>query len=388
MNRRNFLSQSATVAGGALLAAGGQIAWAAAPTPYSNLLILVELKGGNDGLNTVIQHADPKYRQLRPNIAIAKGQEIQLTENIGLHPSLTGLKTMWDDKQLAVVQSVGYPDPNLSHFRSIEIWETASKSSEYLDEGWLTRAFESKPAPKQFAVDGVIVGAYEMGPLTGHGARAIALSSTQGFARQARLAKVLDSTGNDALKHILKVEKDINQAGAKLAGEITFKTEFPKNGFGQAARTAAELAANKSGVGVIRLTLGSFDTHAGQLGTHANLLRDLNDGLTALKGALKEIGRWDNTVITTYSEFGRRPKENQSNGTDHGTIAPHFVMGGRVNGGLYGKTPDLTALDGSGNLAFAVDFRSIYTTLLDEWWGVDANAVLKGKFEKLPLLKA
>jgi uncharacterized protein (DUF1501 family) len=393
-NRRSFLSNAAglAIAGtGLSFAVQGvslaQSVAAAAAGNYKNLLILVELKGGNDGLNTVVPYTSEAYRSLRPNIAIAKGKELQLSEAVGLHPSLVGLKSIWDDKQLAVVQGVGYPQPNLSHFRSIEIWDTASKSSEYLDDGWLTRVFEQRPAPKQYAVDGVIVGANEMGPLTGHGSRAIALSSTRNFAQQARLAKTLNDTGNEALKHILKVERDIASSAAKIVTEVNFKTEFPKSGFGNSVKTAAELAANKSGVAVIRLSHGGFDTHANQPGTHANLLKDLDEGLAALKAALQEIGRWNDTVIATYSEFGRRPKENQSNGTDHGTVAPHFVMGGRVNGGLYGQMPDVAKLDGSGNLAYAVDFRNIYASLLEDWWKVDSNNALKGKFEKLPLIK-
>jgi uncharacterized protein (DUF1501 family) len=397
MNRRNFLSTSflstsagLALAGGALQFGNASIAHAQSSTAksYGNLLILVELKGGNDGLNMVVPYANDKYRELRPNIQIAKGKEIQLSDAVGLHPALEPLKKLWDDKQLAVVQGVGYPQANLSHFRSIEIWETASKSEEYLDEGWLTRVFEQRPAPKQYAVDGVIVGSNEMGPFTGHGSRAIALSSTRGFASQARLAKAIETAGNDSLKHILKVERDIASSAAKIVTEVNFKTEFPKSGFGQAVRTAAELAANKSGVAVVRVTLGGFDTHAGQPGAHANLMKDLGEGLAALKGALEEIGRWNNTVIATYSEFGRRPKENQSNGTDHGTVAPHFVMGGRVNGGLYGDAPHLSKLDGSGNLRFAVDFRSVYTSLLEDCWGIDAAKVLNGKFDKLPLIRA
>ena len=153
-------------------------------------------------------------------------------------------------------------------------------------------------------------------------------------------------------------------------------------------RTAAQLVASNAGVATIRLTQSGFDTHANQLGTHANLLKDLAEGIAALKSALSELNRWDSTLVMTYAEFGRRPKENQSGGTDHGTANVHFVTGGRVKGGLYGEAPELTHLDGNGNLPFAVDFRSMYATVIDKWWGGDSTRVLGGKFPVLDILRA
>jgi uncharacterized protein (DUF1501 family) len=392
MNRRDFLLKSAIGAG----IAGAGSTWAnralaqavAGTTGYRNLVILVELKGGNDGLNTVVPFADPTYKELRPRIAIARDQVLQLSETAGLHPNLAALMPLWKSGELAIVQGVGYPTPNLSHFRSIEIWDTGAPSNEYLDEGWMTRAFESVPPPAAFATDGVVIGSNEMGPLHGMGARAIVLSNPVDFQRQARLAKAGDDRRNSALRHILKVENDIVASAAKLVTKTDFKTEFPKTGFGNSVRTAAQLAANDFGIAALRLTLGGFDTHANQEGPHGNLMRELADGLAALKAALVEAKRWDSTLIMTYAEFGRRPKENQSSGTDHGTVAPHFVMGGRVKGGMYGEAPNLKRLDGSGNLAFAVDFRQLYATALEDWWRVDASRALKGKFAKLPLIAA
>ncbi|HEX4858120.1 MAG TPA: DUF1501 domain-containing protein, partial [Usitatibacteraceae bacterium] len=289
---------------------------------------------------------------------------------------------------LAIVQGLGYPAPNLSHFRSIEIWETASKSDEYLDSGWLARAFAAHPAPKDFAADGVVVGSNEMGPLSGAGVRVIALANTEQFLRNARLANPGVDSRNAALKHILAVEQEIVHAAGKLNTQFPFKTEFPRSAFGNQIRTAAQLAANKAGVGVVRLTLGGFDTHANQLGTHANLLKELAEGIVALKGALAELSRWDDTMVMTYAEFGRRPKENQSGGTDHGTASVHLVTGGRIAGGLYGEAPALDRLDGNGNLPFAVDFRSLYATVLDRWWTLDSARILGGKFVPLELLKS
>ena len=379
VDRRSFLKLASLVAfGGA-----ERLAHAASSPQVRRLLVLVELKGGNDGLNTVIPFADPEYARLRPRLAITRDQVMQLTEATGLHPSLAPLRPSWDARQLAIVQGVGYPQPNLSHFRSIEIWDTASKSDEYLDAGWLARAFAASPSPASFIADGVVVGPNAMGPLAGHGARAIALTNPEQFLRNARLARAEGESRNAALSHILRVERDVTVSAERLQARRKFVAEFPRGGFGNSANTAAQLAANEAGVAVVRISLASFDTHANQLGTHANLLKQLGEGLAALREALVELGRWDSTVIATYAEFGRRPRENQSGGTDHGTASAHLVMGGAVKGGLYGAAPALDRLDGNGNLPFAVDFRSYYATFLSRWWGIDSAAILGTGFKAL-----
>jgi uncharacterized protein (DUF1501 family) len=400
MNRRDFLKAAGLtgIATAPLFGNTNGVAWAQAvkpaataagasvATPYNNLLILIEFKGANDGLNTVVPYNNPTYAKLRPRLAIERAELLTLSEREALHPSLKPLMAMWENKELAVVQGLGYPNPNLSHFRSIEIWDTASKSDEYLDAGWLARTFVQNPAPASFAADGVIVGCNDMGPLSGQNVRTIALADTAQFLRNAKLAQAGRDERNSALKHILGVESEIVHAAAKLNTNYQFKTEFPKNGFGNQVRTAAQLVASKAGIGVIRLSHGSFDTHANQLGTHANLLRDLADGIAALKAALLELNRWDSSMVMTYAEFGRRPKENQSNGTDHGTANVHFVTGGRVRGGIYGEAPQLDRLDGNGNLPFAVDFRTAYSTVISKWWGLDASRVLNGRFAPMDFL--
>jgi len=359
-------------------------------TPYRKLLVVVELKGGNDGLNTFVPYADPAYYALRPKLAIARDAVVQLSDRGGLHPSLAPLESLWYAGELAVLQGVGYPQPNLSHFRSIEIWDTASSSDEYVHDGWLARTFAARPVPAAFAADGVVVGSNDLGPLTGSsgGTRAIALSDPQQFVRRAALAQPAATAGNSALAHILKVESDIVQARAHLAGSHAFRTAFTTDGFGNAVKTTCELAANSAGVAAIRLSLGSFDTHVNQAGTQSRLLADLARGLATLKAALTELGRWDDTLVLTYSEFGRRPKENQSAGTDHGTSSVLFALGGRVTGGLYGAPPDLHDLRGDGNPRHALDFRSVYATVLDRWWGVDSRSALGGRFEPVPFVRA
>jgi uncharacterized protein (DUF1501 family) len=409
MQRRRFLSSMTAAAGAALCvpieAAFGQAASmrapAARPASYRNLLILVELKGGNDGLNTIVPYADPDYRVLRKRIGIDRERVLAIDEHTGLHPALEPLLPLWHEGHLAIVQGVSYAQPNLSHFRSIEIWNTASHSDEYLRDGWLTRAFAQSPVPGGFAADALVIGSAEMGPFAG-GARAVALVNPAQFAQASRLIKpVALREGNPALAHILDVENEIVHAALKLkphSGELVLKTSFPSGAFGAGVKTAMQALSSADtpggqpiagqGIAAIRLTLNGFDTHQNQPGQHAALLGQLAQGLMAMRSALVELGRWDDTLIMTYAEFGRRPRENESNGTDHGTVAPHFIAGGRVRGGLYGVPPALSRLDGNGNLPVGVDFRELYATVLGPWWGLDATSILRGKFQPLPILRA
>jgi uncharacterized protein (DUF1501 family) len=382
MKRRSFL--------GAGVGIGVLPVWPALAqgSAFDKLLVLVELKGANDGLNTVAPFADPAYATLRPRIGLKRDEVIQISDRQGLHPSLKPLHDLWNAREMAVIEGVGYPQPNLSHFRSIEIWDTASRADETLQDGWLARAFAQQPAPARFAADGVVVGSSDMGPLTVANAtqavRTVAIQNPQQFLDRARLA---DSQGgaarSGALSHILRVEGNIQSAAQKLHAQYSFKTNFPGGDFGNQVRSAAQVVASGAGVAVLRLTLGGFDTHQNQLPVHANLLKNLAEGLVALKSAMVELGRWESTLVLTYAEFGRRPKENQSGGTDHGTASVHFALGGKIKSGLYGQMPRLDQLDGTGNVAYAVDFRSVYATVLERWWGMPSQAVLGGKFSPL-----
>ena len=387
MNKREFLKSMAVAS---LAVSFPEFVFAAPASTiadgYRKLLILVELKGANDGLNTVVPYADAEYYRLRPRIAIKRDDVLQLSESEGLHPALAPLLPLWQANELALVRGVGYPNPNLSHFRSIEIWDTASNSEQYLQQGWLARAFRASPVPRGFAAAGVIVGNADPGPFAG-GARTVTLTNTEQFLRQARLATPGRARGNRALDHILGVEEEVVQAAKGLGGGAALATTFPDGAFGNAVRTAANVLAGKEPVAAIRLTLNGFDTHQNQPGIHANLLRQLGEGLAALKTALVELGRWDSSLILTYAEFGRRVQENASNGTDHGTANAHFVMGGGVKGGLYGEAPRLDRLD-NGNLVHAVDFRSLYATALQRWWGVDSVGPLGGRYATLDLIRA
>ena len=397
MKRRDFFGTAAASATGLALLGAHAPGWAQAvgqraSSVADRILILIELKGGNDGLNTVVPFADSAYYSLRNTIAIKPEDVIKLDTRVGLHPELKAALPLWEKGELAIVQSVGYPSPNLSHFRSIEIWETSSKASEYLDDGWVARAMRAGLAKQSnFTAEGVLIGSNDLGPLAG--ARAVTLNNPEAFVNQARLAAQapMPLQGNAALQHLLRVEGDIGVAAQGLRGDkFSFSTEFPQGQFGNGVRAAAQVVASqkgRAGVPVIMLTLGSFDTHQNQLGAHANLMRQLGEGMAALKSALTELGAWDRSLVMTFSEFGRRARQNNSGGTDHGTAAPHFIAGGAVRGGLYGQTPDLTRLDGAQNLVHTTDFRQIYATVAQGWWGVAPEAVVRGKFDTIPFLR-
>ena len=402
MKRRDFLTNFSSVTGAALLSAHAP-GWAQAVATRASsvqdrILILIELKGGNDGLNTVIPYADNAYYAMRNTIGIKSEELIKLDEKVALHPDLKAMLPFWEKNELAIVQGVGYPQANLSHFRSIEIWETASKSSEYLSDGWATRAMQAGLAAKaKFTAEGVLIGMNEFGPLAG--AKAVSLNDPVAFVNQSKIARASDLTGNKynaALTYLLKVENEILTAADGLKSDkYAFTTVFPQGQFGNGVAAAAQvvasqnnkIVANAGGVPVICLTLGSFDTHQNQLSSHANLLRQLAEGMAALKSALTELGAWDRTLVMTFSEFGRRAKQNSSGGTDHGTAAPHFVAGGAVRGGLYGQAPDLSRLDSNQNVVHTTDFRQMYTTVAQQWWGVNAETVVRGKFETLKFLR-
>lgn len=357
---------------------------------YDRVLILVELNGGNDGLNTLIPYADDRYYQARPRVAIPRERVLQLSPKLGLHYALEPFMPLWQNRELAFVQGVGYAKPNRSHFRSIEIWETASESDQILDEGWLARLFEAFPLPPEFTVDGILLGRREAGPLNGKTARTISLEDPQQFVQQAGRVRVVDqATSNPALAHILQVQRELSHASSDLQGRLSqappLSTVFPATPIGKQLQTAAQLLAARVPVAVIKVSIGSFDTHANQLGHHERLLKELAEGLVAFRQAVQQVGQWDRLLVMTYSEFGRRVGENASAGTDHGTAAPHFLLGGKVKGGLYGTMPSLNDLQ-EGDLKYQLDYRSLYSTLVTNWWGLPTTIFGKQDYSRIDCL--
>ena len=342
----------------------------------SRILLLVELKGGNDGLNTVIPYADSKYREMRPGIGVSRDHTLQLDEKVGLHDKLEPLMESWKAGDLAIVQGVGYPYPNRSHFRSIEIWDTASASNQTLSEGWIAQAFHGASLPKGVGVDSIVIDTNAL-PSTGPGLRTIVMQDAENFLRQAQALKEasgMTDGGNPALRHLLAVRQEINAAAKGLSDKLraapapaqTYPQEML---LGRQLDLATRVLTARVPVVAIKAALGGFDTHANQIQPHGRLLAILAENLMVLRKNLIGAGLWNNVVVMTYSEFGRRVRQNASGGTDHGAAAPLFVMGGGVKGGLHGAYPSLNDLQ-DGDVRHTVDFRAVFATVAQGCWGL------------------
>jgi uncharacterized protein (DUF1501 family) len=372
MDRRTF------VLGAGALSMALSVRDAAAEARPQRTLILVELKGGNDGMNTLVPYADPLYRQFRPGIRLARERVLQLDERVGLHDKLEPLMESWKGHDLAILQGVGYPYPNRSHFRSIEIWDTASASSQTLSEGWISQAFEGVTRPGSAGVDGIVVDTNSL-PMLGPVFRTVVMQDAETFLRQAQIMRNSPNPdgSNPALRHILEVRHEINAAAEGLRDKLRDSQEpaiaySPDGGFGPQLDLTTRLVTARVPVVAIKVALGGFDTHANQLATQDRLLGLLAGGLATLRKNLIAAGRWNDVVVMTYSEFGRRARQNASGGTDHGTSAPQFVMGGEVKGGLHGIYPSLSDLQ-DGDLRHTVDFRSVFAALARGCWGLQRD---------------
>ncbi|WP_108814842.1 DUF1501 domain-containing protein [Loktanella sp. Alg231-35] len=348
------------------------------PMP-GNILILIELAGGNDGLNTVIPRTDDAYRSLRPRIGIAQEDMIGLDTDTGLHGGMRALGDLWEDGALQIVQGVGYPDPNRSHFRSIEIWNAGLGAQSQTQQGWVSTAFADE-GPRFRDADGLVLGG-DMGPLAGDG-RFSAMRNEEDFVeRQQNLPGAMHAVRPQAavspLDHVLDTYES-----ARITGDAIYKRlstspatafEFPGTLLGEQLRTAARLLVAGVEVPVLKVVQDGYDTHEDQPEQHADLLTDLSRSIGAFSAAMKQIGLWDQISIVTFSEFGRTARENGSGGTDHGTAAPLFVAGGNVRGGLSGQAPSLTNLV-ADDLSHTTDYRSVYAALLQDLWRIDAPA--------------
>ncbi len=378
MNRRDFLK----IAGLApIVLATARLVFGNELANPRRILVLVELAGGNDGLNTIVPHANSTYYARRPGLAVGRDEVIRINDQIGFNPNLAPLNDVWGAEELAIVQGVGYPSPNRSHFRSIDIWETASGSHDTLTQGWINEALKGEQL--DLAAEGIVLGAPDVGPLTGADVRTLVMDSIEQFVADARrVREVPSSPDSNALGHVLGVQSDLIAANNRLEAQISAAPDltatFPRGAFAQQLKSAATLISAGAEVAVIKVTHAGFDTHANQRRQHDNLLTQFAEGLTAFRDEMIAIGRWNDVLVMTYSEFGRRVAENGSNGTDHGTAAPHFVLGGSVNGGLYGSAPDLDSLT-DGDLLHTVDYRQLYATICERWWGVSRSFL--GEFE-------
>ena len=377
-------------------------ALASAPLPEADrsILVLVQLAGGNDGLNTLVPFEDSNYYRLRPTLGLARERVLRLSDTHGLHPSCAAMNGLFHEGKLAIVQNVGYPNPNRSHFRSTEIWETASSSSEFLADGWIGRFMDNacagRPADAHDPVGIHLSNGVPQSFLSAHDHPTFGLLPGAGNHREneenRRLLESLVSLPGAAendnatfLKQTLMDSLVTERKVQQVLGAYQAAVPYPGNSFAASLRNIAALIASGLPTRVYFVSLSGFDTHSNQANQQANLLTTLSTGLAAFQKDL-ELHRLDGQVATmTFSEFGRRPSENQSRGTDHGTAAPLFVMGSRIKGGLHGTAPALN-LAHNQDLTFSTDFRSVYATMLDRWLDCPSAAVLGSKFADLPIV--
>jgi uncharacterized protein (DUF1501 family) len=359
-------------------------------------LVVVNLQGGNDGLNTLVPFGDPDYYRVRPTINVPVGDVLRIDSSIGFNPNLAGLKSIFDQQRVAILQGVHYPNPNLSHFRSTEIWQTAAPEH-IIDTGWAGRYLDDAGLPKSNLFKGLAIGPILPKMLVANTTDVPTVDGfrTRGFRgsrnEQSHADQILNG-GSETypfqspyLSLVQEIEHDANASSTELPHLVAgYKPaiDYPKTPFAQGLNLAAAVIGSGIGTKVIYISLGSFDTHTGQRGTQDRLLQQFGDGIKAFYADLAAHNLDSQVLTMTFSEFGRRVEENANRGTDHGTAAPMFLIGGQVKGGIYGDHPSLTDLD-FGNLKWHTDFRSVYATVLENWLGVTSAPVLGASFSTL-----
>ena len=372
MNRRDFLKYSSLISSAGMVPLlTPELLWGAG-RGQQRIVVLVELKGGNDGFNTLVPFKDELYYKYRPRIAIKQRQVLPLNDNVGLHPRMKALMPLWNSGNMAWIQGVGYPHPILSHFRSMDIWDSASNSNQYIDTGWLSRVL---PKFKK-GLHGVALnkGQAELGPLLSSNLNAITMQDPKTFLNQIkRIEDVQPSRRTPAIAHVSQIQHQLFSAGEQIATNMGRNPKrsgvgFSKGVFGHSLESVAEMIINGIDAPVYKVTQEGFDTHSGQRGTQDTGLYTVANGLASFQKSMQRAGKWNDVLVMTYSEFGRRAKENRGGGTDHGTASSHMILGGRVKGGIYGKHPDFSRLDANGNVQHTVDFRAMYGTLAQRWW--------------------
>jgi uncharacterized protein (DUF1501 family) len=364
------------------------------------VLVVINLQGGNDGLNTVVPYGLPDYYRYRPTLGIATGDVLSLDAQVGLNPAMRSLKAMYDKGTVAIVQGAGYPTPDHSHFRSTEIWQTAVPER-YELTGWLGRFLDDAALPKDNLFNAVAVAPVLPEALVARSVDVPAIPQLRGYGlasdrRPGERAAFASIVGDGAslpfsspyLGAVARIEDQAQRGAAelpKLVAGYSTTASYPATPLGRSLALAAQIVGSKLGTRMLYVQHGSFDTHVSQKATQDRLLGELSDALAAFYDDLAAHGNERRTLTMTFSEFGRRVAENGNRGTDHGEAAPMFVIGGGVKGGLYGRHPSLADLD-DGDLKYTVDFRSVYATAIERWFGRSSRAILSGSFPSLPFL--
>lgn len=358
------------------------------------VLVVIQLTGGNDGLNTIIPYTNDLYYQSRPKIAIPKGTALRLTDDAGLNPNLPILKELYGEGHLAIINNVGYPNPNRSHFRSMDIWQTASDANEYISTGWLGRYLEQQSnhnvLPTQIIETDDILSL----ALKGEHKQGIALRDPRKLyssQREQFYKRLADSHEHkhEMVDYLYNMLGDtINSTNYILEKAKTNPSTaaYPSTVFGKNLKNIASLIRSDINTRVYYISLGSFDTHVRQQDKQTNLFEQLNNGLQAFTDDLKKSNRFDDVLIMTFSEFGRRVAENASSGTDHGTANNMFFIGGALKQkGLLNDLPDLSNLK-DGDLQFEVDFKNVYATVIEKWLNSSVPDILGKGYEPMTFL--
>ena len=396
INRKKFLTLSALASGSVLIpgflkhlqASLGPVA-----NPGSKILVVLQLSGGNDGLNTFIPFRNDLYYKLRPTLGYPESSVLKLTDEMALNPAMESMRRLYDEGDLCIINSIGYPNPDHSHFRSMDIWNTASSSDEYISTGWLGRYLDAHCNPCNHAHHAIEVDDTLSTSLKGELVKGLAISKparlysvTQDPFLRKLSEQPASSPGNDSRSYLYKTLAETSSSVSYIykQSKIYQSTEtYPTHGFGNSLKLIAELICSGSETSVYYLSFTGFDTHAKQKPVHERLLKIFSDGLQAFITDLKKNNRYNDTLILAFSEFGRRAQQNASIGTDHGEANNLVLAGGALKQrGFYNASPDLADLS-MDNLKFKVDFRSVYTTVLDKWLDADAAKIIGSPFPKL-----
>ena len=396
MDRRKFLKNSALASSlfyvPSFINAANQLDFS--NTGYKRLVV-IQLSGGNDGLNTVIPYTNDIYFNERPSVGIKNNNLLKLNDELAFNENLAPLKKLFDNGELSIINNVGYPNPNRSHFRSTDIWHTASNSNEYLTSGWLGRYLDNYGAAPHNALE--LDDSLSL-VMKGKNLNGMAVKSAQQLFRNTQdpyFKKVLEHKSDQHLSEHNLGYLYKTMIAADSSAKYLFNTSktysntktYPNSPLGQQLKTAATFINSGVNSKVLYTSLGGFDTHNNQKGRQDRLLKIYAEAVEAFVSDLKQHNTFNDTLILTFSEFGRRVAQNAANGTDHGTANNVFIIGGNLKkAGLYNEAPNLADLDSNGDLKYSVDFRSVYATILDKWMDVNDSKILNSDFQKLSFL--
>lgn len=356
-------------------------------------LIIVQLSGGNDGLNTVIPYNNDIYYGLRPGLSISADKVLKINFESGLNPEMKKLMEIFEKGNLSIINNVGYPNPDRSHFRSMDIWQSGSSSEEYLKTGWIGRYLDSDCESCRNPYSAIEVGSTLSLALKGEKQSGLAVEDPQRFYMNTSEKYFLDLSGQSKnhvddsnVSYLYKtLAETTSSADYVYENSKIYKSnrEYPGTQFGKNLKTIAEMIISEIDTSVYYVSLTGFDTHANQSGRQNRLLKEMSEGLYSLTEDLRESGKLEETLIMTFSEFGRRVKQNASGGTDHGTANNLFIISGALkSSGIYNSLPDLENLE-NGDLKFEIDFREVYSTILKKWLNSDEGKVFGKKFGNL-----